>query len=406
MAAKELIQREIERQNSTIDLIASENVCSAAVRAALGSVFTNKYAEGRPGARYYAGNEVVDELERTVEKQLIELFVPSSIHSSWHANVQPLSGSPANLAIYAALLQPSDTIMSMSLSSGGHLSHGHSATLPGKLYHIEQYTVDKTTEQINYDTLQKQAKQVKPKLLIVGGSAYPRQIDFARASEIAHDVGAYLLADVSHLAGLIAGGMHPSPIPHADVVMTTTHKTLRGPRGAVVICRADLKNQIDKGIFPGIQGGPHMNQIAALSVALEEAAAPAFRRYATQVVSNARALAAGLQAKGWRLVADGTDTHLILADLTNEAVSGAEAQRRLEAVGIITNANAIPFDRRSVRDPSGIRFGTAAVTTRGATEDWCTVLASVITDVVRGTAPQAQKKIAKLVQMLRPVDAA
>jgi len=400
MAAIDLIKQETLRQNSTIDLIASENVASPAVRAALGSVFTNKYAEGRPGARYYAGNSVVDELELMVERQVLELFVPSSLQADWRANVQPLSGSPANLAIYTALLQPGDTILSLSLSSGGHLSHGHQVTLPGKLYHIEQYTVDPTTEQIDYDSLQKQAEAVKPKLLIVGGSAYPRQLDFARAAEIAQSVGAYLLADVSHIAGLIVGGVHPSPIPHADVVMTTTHKTLRGPRGAVVMARAKLAEQINKGIFPGVQGGPHLNQLAALAVALEEAAAPEFKIYAKQVVDNAQALAAGLQQRGWRLVSGGTDTHLILADLSGLKLTGGEAQRRLEAAGIVANANAIPFDTRSPRDPSGIRFGTASVTTRGANQLWCTELADVIDTVVRSEKAINPKIIAVLLAKL------
>lgn len=404
MAAIDLIKQEEQRQNATIDLIASENVCSPAVRAALGSVFTNKYAEGRPGARYYAGNAVVDELERRVEQQVLELFAPPGQLEAWHANVQPLSGSPANLAVYAALLQPGDTILSMSLSSGGHLSHGHSVTLPGKLYHIEQYNVDKSTEQIDYDALQRQADQVQPKLLIIGGSAYPRTLDFARAAAIAHAVGAYLLADVSHIAGLIAGGVQPSPLPDADVMMTTTHKTLRGPRGAVIVCRTDLVAQIDKGIFPGVQGGPHLNQIAALSVALEEAAEPAFTTYAKQVVTNAQALAAGLLERGWRLITGGTDTHLILADLTDFGLSGGDAQRWLEAAGIVANANAIPFDTRSPRDPSGIRFGTASVTTRGANAVWCTSLAGVIDDVVRGKV-EATISISELVATLRPVGA-
>lgn len=384
MATIDLIQQEEQRQNETIDLIASENVVSPAVRAALGSVFVNKYAEGLPGARYYAGNTVVDELELLAQKQLVDLFVPEAYRDEWRANVQPLSGSPANLAVYAALLEPGDTILSMSLSSGGHLSHGHKITLPGKLYTIVQYEVDRTTEQIDYDALQKQAEQVKPKLIIMGGSAYPRHLDFARAAEIAHMVGAQLLADVSHIAGLIVGGVHPSPVPHADVVMTTTHKTLRGPRGAAILCRAELADAINKAVFPGVQGGPHVNQIAALSVALEEAATPEFKQYAEQMVANARALADALTKKGWRLVSGGTDTHLILADLTDLQVTGGEAQQRLEAMGIIANANAIPFDTRSPRDPSGIRFGTASVTTRGADEAWCVQLAGLIDDVVRG----------------------
>lgn len=382
MAAIDLIHAEEKRQNETIDLIASENVCSPAVRAALGSVFVNKYAEGRPGKRYYAGNTIVDELEDRTEDQALALFVPEADRPHWHVNVQPLSGSPANLAVYAALLEPGDTILSMSLASGGHLSHGHSVTLPGALYHIEQYEVDRTTQQIDYDALQAQAQAVKPKLIIIGGSAYPRTLDFARAAAIAHDVGAYLLADVSHIAGLIVGGVHPSPIPHADVVMTTTHKTLRGPRGAMIFFKEELA-AIDKGVFPGVQGGPHVNQIAALSVALEEAAEPSFVEYTKQVVANAAALAKGLQACGWNLISGGTDTHLILADLTSLGVSGKDAQDRLETAGIIANANTVPFDARSPRDPSGIRFGTAAVTTRGADAQWCTDLAPIIDEIVR-----------------------
>lgn len=383
MSILELIKQEEARQQSTIDLIASENVASAEVRAALGSVLTNKYAEGQPGKRYYAGNGIVDQIEEETKRLALAVFVPEGERDNWRVNVQALSGSPANLAIYTALLALGDTILSMSLAAGGHLSHGHSITLPGKIYQIEQYGVSESTKQIDYDQVAQQAKAAKPKLIIAGGSAYPRQIDFARLAEIAHQVGAYLLADVSHIAGLIAAGVHSNPIPYADVVMTTTHKTLRGPRGALIFSRAELADQIDKGVFPGVQGGPHMNQVAAIGVALAEAQQPSFTAYAKQVVANAQALAEGLTALGWELITGGTDTHLILADLTKLNIGGKAAQERLEAVGIIANANAIPFDERPPRDPSGIRFGTAAVTTRGADPAWCRELAKVIDQVVR-----------------------
>lgn len=385
-----LIEQEAARQKTDIPLIASENFCSAAVREALGSVLVNKYAEGKPGQRYYAGNKVVDQIETLAQERALGLFVPAEIRDGWHANVQPLSGSPANLAVMIALLEPGDCILSMALPAGGHLSHGHHLTLPGQLYEIHSYGVEAETEQLDYDAIEAQAKEVKPKLIICGASAYPRTIDFARFAAIAHEVGAFLLADISHLAGLVAAGAHPSPIPHADVVTTTTHKTLRGPRAALILCRQELAAQIDRGVFPGVQGGPHVNQIAATAVALEEAAQPEFKKYAQQVVKNAAALAEPLTRAGIRLVSGGTDNHLLLADLTSIGLTGGTAQKNLEQIGVITNANQIPFDARAPRDPSGLRLGTAAVTTLGADEAWCRELGQLIVDILLAQKPTVE----------------
>lgn len=378
-----LIKKEGDRQKTTIPLIASENFCSDEVRGALSSVFVNKYAEGQPGARYYAGNQVADELETLAVTRALKLFVPAKIRKNWHANVQPLSGSPANLAVYAALLKPGDKILAMSLSAGGHLSHGHPITLPGKLYQIEQYGVDPKTEQLDYAAILTQAKKVKPQLIIAGASAYPRVIDFTQFAKIAQAVGAYLLADVSHVAGLIAAGLHPSPIPYADVVTTTTHKTLRGPRAALILCRQTLADQIDRGVFPQVQGGPHLNQIAAVAVALYEAGQPTFKTYTKKVIQNAQILATELSAGGLRIVSGGTDNHLVLAEVTPLGLTGKEAQERLEKAGIIVNANQIPFDQRPPRDPSGIRLGTAAITTRGASKIVMETVGSLVVEVLQ-----------------------
>lgn len=375
---KKLLQLEVKRQNSTLPLIASENVSSADVREALGSVLTDKYAEGRPGKRYYAGNQVVDRVEKLAMNRALKLFIPLKNRAQWAVNVQPLSGSPANLAIFTALLRPGDKIMSLELKAGGHLSHGHAITLPGQLYQIHQYGVDQKTEQINYDEVAKQVAQIKPKLLIAGASAYPREIDFKLLAKIAHQNKAMLLADISHIAGLIAAGLHPSPIPYADVVMTTTHKTLRGPRGAIILCRKELAKQINRGVFPGVQGGPHLNQIAAVAVALYEARQAEFKKYAKKVVENAQALAKTLANGGLRLVAGGTDTHLILVDLGKLKISAKEAQIKLEQAGIIINANQIPFDPNPPLDPSGIRLGTAAITSLGASKETMADIGRVI----------------------------
>lgn len=397
-AVHQLISEEADRQRQSIPLIASENFCSSAVREAVGSVFTNKYAEGKPGQRYYAGNQTADKLERLAVQRTLELLVPSNRQNDWHANVQPLSGSPANLAVYAALLQPGERILSMALPAGGHLSHGHRVTLPGQLYDIHSYSVDATTELLDYEAIAAAAREVQPRLIIAGASAYPREIDFARFAAIAHEVGAYLLADISHVAGLIVGGVHPSPIPHADVVTTTTHKTLRGPRGALIICRNELSEAIDRGVFPGVQGGPHLNQIAGIAVALEEAASEDFRRYAAAVVANAQAMAAALTEAKVRLITGGTDNHLLLADVTSLGLTGGEAQQKLEQAGIIANANSIPFDTRSPRNPSGLRLGTAAVTTLDATPEWCRQCTALICQILRDeiTADDARAAVQRL----------
>ena len=385
-AVLDLIAQERERQTNTIPLIASENFCSPAVRQALASEFVNKYAEGRPGQRYYAGNQFADKLETLTENRALDLFVPEPSRPDWRANVQPLSGTAANLAVLTALLHPGDRLLAMNLSAGGHLSHGHPANLSGQLYEIHEYGVDRESCQLDYEAIAKQAQTVKPKLIIAGASAYPREIDFARFAAIAKSVNALLLADVSHIAGLIAGKTHPSPIPHADVVTLTTHKTLRGPRAAIILCRESLAKQINRGVFPGVQGGPHLNQIAAVAVALQEAAHQDFSDYTQAIVANARALADELQRLGWPIVTGGTDNHLLLVDLSKSGLNGRAAQQTLESIGVITNANRIPFDTGTAQEPAGLRLGTAAITTLGATEAWCRDLAKIIDTALRDGA--------------------
>ena len=359
----EAMMRELRRQRDHIELIASENFVSEAVMEAMGSHLTNKYAEGYPGARYYGGCDYVDEVERIAIDRAKRLF------GAEHANVQPHAGSQANVAVYVALLQPGDTILGMSLSDGGHLTHGSKASVSGKYYHAESYGVSRETERIDYDAVAEKAEQVRPKLIIAGASAYPRFIDFKRMREIADSVGAYLMVDMAHIAGLIAAGVHPSPVPYAHVVTTTTHKTLRGPRGAMILCREELARKIDSAVFPGTQGGPLMHVIAAKAVALNEALTPAFRQYQEQVVKNAAALAAALQEEGIRLVTGGTDNHLMLADVTALGRTGYEVQLLLDAANITANKNAIPFDTLPVKQTSGVRFGSPACTTRGMKED-------------------------------------
>ncbi len=359
----EAMMRELTRQRDHIELIASENFVSEAVMEAMGSHLTNKYAEGYPGARYYGGCDHVDEVERIAIDRAKRIF------GAEHANVQPHAGSQANVAVYVALLQPGDTILGMSLSDGGHLTHGSKASVSGKYYHAESYGVSRETERIDYDALAEKAEQVRPKLIIAGASAYPRFIDFRRMREIADSVGAYLMVDIAHVAGLIAAGVHPSPVPYAHVVTTTTHKTLRGPRGAMILCKEELAQKIDKAVFPGTQGGPLMHVIAAKAVALNEALRPEFRQYQEQVVKNAAALAAALQAEGIRLVTGGTDNHLMLADVSALGRTGYEVQLLLDAANITANKNAIPFDTLPVKQTSGVRFGSPACTTRGMKED-------------------------------------
>lgn len=361
-----LIKKEDKRQKKTINLIASENFVSKDVLKALGSVFTNKYAEGYPAKRYYGGNEIVDELENLVKKRAFKLFRLSP--KKWSVNVQALSGTPANLAIYHALVPLGEKIMGLRLTMGGHLSHGHKVSATGKLWHWVHYDLNPKTEQLDYSAVLKLAKKEKPKLIVAGYSAYPRIIDFKKFRKIADACGALLMVDMSHFAGLVAGGVYPSPFTYADVVTTTTHKTLRGPRAALIFSRQKYTSAIDKTVFPGFQGGPHANQIAAVGVALYEAMRPSFKKYARQIVKNAKTLAAELKKLGWRIVSGGTDTHLILIDTMANGISGKTASEKLEKAGIIVNKNTIPFDPRPPMDPSGIRIGTPAVTTRGMKE--------------------------------------
>lgn len=354
---------EYERQNDGIELIASENFVSEAVLAAAGTILTNKYAEGYPGKRYYGGCQCVDVVENIARERAKKLF------GAEHANVQPHSGSQANTAVYVALLQPGDTVMGMSLADGGHLTHGSPVNLSGLYYHFVPYGVDPETHLIDYDKLEEQAVTVKPKLIVAGASAYPRIIDFPRMAEIAKKCGAYLMVDMAHIAGLVAAGLHPSPVPYADVVTTTTHKTLRGPRGGMILCREELAKKIDKAIFPGIQGGPLLHIIAAKAVCFGEALKPGFRAYQEQIVKNAKILADTLVAEGFDLVSGGTDNHLMLVDLRKFGVTGKEMEHRLDEVHITVNKNAIPNDPQSPFITSGIRVGTPAATTRGLKED-------------------------------------
>jgi glycine hydroxymethyltransferase len=364
-----LIQTEEVRQAGVINLIASENYVSDDVLAALGSGLTNKYAEGYPGKRYYGGNEVVDQIEQLCQERALEVFDLSP--KKWAVNVQALSGSPANFAVYTALLKPGDKIMGLSLSHGGHLTHGHKVSASGIYFTQIAYEVDKKTEQLDYEALKRQAQKEKPQLIVAGFSAYSRVINWKKFRDIADACGALLLVDMSHIAGLVAGKQYASPFRYADVVTTTTHKTLRGPRAALIFSRIDnrsLPTRIDKAVFPGLQGGPHINQIAATAVALKEAASPRFARYAEQTIKNAKACAKELQRLGWRIVSGGTDSHVFLVDVSERGLTGTEASNALEQAGIIVNKNTIPFDTRSPMDPSGIRIGSPAETTRGKKE--------------------------------------
>ena len=377
--AKEL-DNELNRQRGKLELIASENIVSPAVLAAQGSVLTNKYAEGYPGKRYYGGCEFVDVVEQLAIDRAKKLF------GAEYANVQPHSGAQANMAVFFALLSPGDTVMGMNLNDGGHLTHGSPVNMSGKYFNIVPYGVDKETETIDYDALAKQAQECKPKLIVAGASAYARTLDFPRLAEIAHGVGAYLMVDIAHIAGLVAAGEHPSPIPYADVVTTTTHKTLRGPRGGMILCRdAEFGKQFNKAVFPGIQGGPLMHVIAAKAVALGEALQPEFKEYARQVVKNAAVLAKTLQEEGFRIVSGGTDNHLMLVDLTNKGITGKIAQTVLDEVNITANRNTIPFEPLSPFVTSGLRLGTPALTTRGFKEadlqEVGKIIALVLSDV-------------------------
>lgn len=371
------MEQELGRQRDHIELIASENFVSPAVMAAMGSHLTNKYAEGYPAKRYYGGCEFVDEVERLAIRRAKSLF-----HAE-HANVQPHSGVQANMAAYAALVQIGDTILAMDLAHGGHLSHGSPVSESGRKYNFIAYGVKRETETIDYEALEALAKEHRPKLIVAGASAYPRLIDFRRISGIAQEVGAYFMVDMAHIAGLVAAGEHPSPIPYADVVTSTTHKTLRGPRGGLILCKEALRSQIDRAVFPGMQGGPLMHVIAAKALCFGEALTPEFKAYQQQVRKNASALAAGLTKNGLRLVAGGTDTHLMLADLTETGMTGNDAQMLLDRANITANRNAIPFEKRSKFLASGVRFGTPAVTTRGMRETEMTQIADLIGQLLR-----------------------
>ncbi len=383
---KKLIEQEEKRQKSVVNLIASENYVSGDVLEALGSALTNKYSEGYPGRRYYGGNELIDTIETLAQARAISLF--SLDTKKWHVNVQPLSGSPANFAVYSALVPLGGKIMGLKLSSGGHLTHAQSVSMTGKIWKQVPYEVDPKTEILNYKEVERIAVTEKPNIIIAGFTAYPRAIDFKKFAAIAKKSGSLLMVDMSHIAGLVAGGVYPSPFPYADVVTTTVHKTLRGPRSAMIFVRKDAREmdkKIDKTIIPGLFGGPHNNQIAAVAVALREASTPAFKKYATQVIKNAQVLARELQKHGFRIITGGTDSHLILMDTWAEGkgVSGKEASDRLEKQNIIVNMNTIPQDPRGVMDPSGIRLGTAAVTTLGMKEKDMIVIAKKISEVLK-----------------------
>ena len=370
---KKHIDDELSRQRSKLELIASENIVSRAVMEAQGSVLTNKYAEGYPGKRYYGGCEFVDRAEQLAIDRAKALF------GAGYANVQPHSGAQANMAVFFALLSPGDTVMGMNLTDGGHLTHGSPVNMSGKWFKIVPYGVDKETERIDYDLLEKTAEECRPKMIVAGASAYARIIDFPRMAEIAKKVGAYFMVDMAHIAGLVAAGLHPSPIPCADVVTTTTHKTLRGPRGGMILCRdAEFGQQFNKAVFPGIQGGPLMHVIAAKAVALGEALAPSFKEYAAQVVKNAAALAEALTQDGFRIVTGGTDNHLLLVDLRSKNITGKAAQTLLDEVGITANRNTIPFEPLSPFVTSGLRLGSPALTTRGFKEDDMQEVAGII----------------------------
>lgn len=383
---EKLIKAEAARQKKVINLIASENYVSQDVLHALGSELTNKYAEGYPGKRYYRGTKIADEIEILAQTRALDLFGLSE--EAWAVNVQPLSGSPANLSVYAGLVPLGGKIMGMALDHGGHLTHGQKVSMTGKVWQQVAFFVDKDTEKLDYDAVKKIALENKPAIIVAGFTAYSFTLDFKKFREIADACGAILMVDMSHFAGLVAGGVHPSPFEYADVVTTTVHKTLRGPRSAMIFARRDereLAKKINKALFPGLQGGPHLNQIAGVAVALKEASTPAFKKYARQVVKNAQTLAVALQKLGWRIVAGGTDTHLLRVDtwMGGKGLGGRQAADMLEAAGIIVNENTLPFDTRPPVDPSGIRLGTAAETTRGAKEKDMIALAKKIDKVLR-----------------------
>lgn len=394
-AVYKAIRGETARQKNTIELIASENFVSPAVLEAVGSVLTNKYAEGYPGKRYYGGCKYVDVVEQLAIDRL------KQIYGCEHANVQPHSGASANFAVYFALLSPGDTILGMNLSHGGHLTHGSPVNVSGKYFNVAAYGVDSASGRIDYDEVQRIAEESKPKIIVAGASAYPRVIDFARFREIADSVGAYLMVDMAHIAGLVAAGLHPSPVPYADVVTSTTHKTLRGPRGGIILCKESLAKAIDKAIFPGTQGGPLEHVIAGKAVAFGEALKPEFAAYQRQIVANAQALADRLMANGIKLVSGGTDNHLMLLDFTGTDITGLEVEQNLERAGITVNKNTVPGEQRKPSVTSGIRVGTPSVTTRGMTEIEMTSIADMVTSIVndgKSAIPAVKKQVAELVK--------
>lgn len=387
-AIYDIIQKETERQEYGIELIASENYTSKAVMEAMGSVLTNKYSEGYVGKRYYGGNEVIDEMEQLAIDRCKELF------GCEHVNVQPLSGSPANAAVYLAVLKPGDKVLGLKLDHGGHLSHGHPVNFSGMLYNFVQYEVEKETGRIDMDKVREIALREKPKMILAGFSAYSRNLDWKRFKEIADEVGAITMADISHIAGLIAGKALESPVPYFDIVTTTTHKTLRGPRAAIIMCKEQYAKAIDKGLFPGMQGGPHDHINAGKAVAFYEALQPEFQEYAKNVIKNAQAMANELMKCGYKIISDGTDNHLMVVDMTSKGVSGKESEVALEKVGISTSRSTIPFDTRKPFDPSGLRIGTAAITTRGFTEEDSVKVADIIDRTIQARDDEeALKKI-------------
>jgi glycine hydroxymethyltransferase len=391
----DLIEAEARRQFEKLRMIASENYVSLAVLEASGSVLTNKYSEGYPGKRYYEGQQNIDPIESIAVQRAQDLFGVD------HANVQPYSGSPANLAVYLAFCQPGDTVMGMSLPMGGHLTHGWPVSVTGKWFRSVQYGVRADTGRIDFDEVRDLAIKEQPKVIFCGGTAIPRTIDFPAFAEIAAEVGAVLVADIAHIAGLIAGGAHPSPVGHASVITTTTHKTLRGPRGAMIMSVAEHASAIDKAVFPGLQGGPHDHTTAAIAVALKEAAAPEFRGYAHQIVANAKALAAALTERGYNLVSGGTDNHLILIDLTPQEIGGKPAARALDRAGIEVNYNTVPFDTRKPFDPSGLRIGASAITTRGLTEQHMPQVAGWMDEAIRAASKQDDAVIDRIAGQVR-----
>jgi glycine hydroxymethyltransferase len=421
-----LIKKEAARQRDGLNLIASENYASSEVLKALGSVLNNKYAEGYPGKRYYGGNQFIDQIENLAIERAKKLFLPKSQWKNWQVNVQPYSGSPANLAVYFALLEQARTnadidanlrrklpresalspresadIFGMALSHGGHLTHGHHINLSGKIFKVAQYGVDSKTHLLNYSEIEKLAKKEKPKIIVCGATAYPRKIDFAAFAKIAKKVGAILMADIAHIAGLVAAGYHQSPFPYCDIVTTTTHKTLRGPRSAIIFAKNQYAEKINKMVFPGMQGGPHEHTIAAVAICLAEALRPSFKKYIRQVIINARVLAQTLKENGLNLITNGTDNHLILVDLRNTGLNGKEAEKLLEEIGIYVNRNSIPFDPNPPFNPSGIRLGTPALTTRGMKEKEMKIIGKIISQILTNpNNPQVKKETKQTIKNL------